>query len=73
VKYRGSGATEAAKVDGVAVLIRSVTPFSIDSPHTGMLDYDDKVTHIPSACISIEDAQLLHRLQKRGVSIISWD
>ncbi|ODN01176.1 Carboxypeptidase Q [Orchesella cincta] len=70
VKYRGTGANEAAKVGALATLIRSVTPFSIDSPHTGMLDYVDKVTHIPSACISIEDAQLLYRLQKMGEKLV---
>jgi hypothetical protein len=35
VQYRQFGAVEAAKVEGVASLIRSIAPFSIDSPHTG--------------------------------------
>ena len=39
VQYRSNGAVEAAKVGGVASLIRSVTPFSINSPHTGWQVY----------------------------------
>ena len=40
VIYRTHGAAEVAKVGGVASLIRSVTPFSIYSPHTGWQDYE---------------------------------
>ena len=34
-QYRGHGAARAAKHGAVAALIRSVTPLSIGSPHTG--------------------------------------
>jgi len=40
VIYRAYGAAEVAKVGGVASLIRSVTPFSIYSPHTGWQVYE---------------------------------
>ena len=40
VSYRERGAAEVAKVGGVASLIRSVTPFSIYSPHTGWQYYE---------------------------------
>ncbi|XP_062607867.1 carboxypeptidase Q-like [Saccostrea cucullata] len=69
VKYRQAGAVEAAKVGGVASLIRSVTPFSIYSPHTGWQDYDDNVKKIPTACITIEDAEMMQRMQERGNKI----
>jgi len=70
VQYRGRGAVEAAKVGGLASLVRSVTPFSINSPHTGMQDYEQNVTQIPNACITIEDAEFLQRCQDRGWKIV---
>ncbi|RXG68495.1 Carboxypeptidase Q [Armadillidium vulgare] len=41
ISYRTKGAVEAAKAGAVASLTRSVTPFSIDTPHTGWLEYED--------------------------------
>jgi len=41
VDYRVFGAIEAAKCGAVASLTRSVTPFSIESPHTGSMHYAD--------------------------------
>ncbi|XP_077996152.1 carboxypeptidase Q-like [Glandiceps talaboti] len=70
VAYRDYGAKEAALVGGVASLIRSIAPFSIHSPHTGWQDYDSKVKKIPTACITIEDAQMLARMAARGTKIV---
>lgn len=70
VAYRAFGASEAAKLGAVAALIRSVTPFSINSPHTGLQDYQDGVKKIPAACITIEDAELMWRTANRGEKII---
>ncbi|XP_065580476.1 carboxypeptidase Q-like isoform X2 [Artemia franciscana] len=70
VIYRGLGAVEAAKLGAAAALVRSVTPFSIDSPHTGFTHYEEEVPKIPIACISIEGAELLQRLYNRGIKVI---
>ncbi|XP_069813420.1 carboxypeptidase Q [Dendropsophus ebraccatus] len=70
VQYRAYGAAEAAKVGAVASLIRSIAPFSINSPHTGWQDYENGVQKIPTACITIEDAELMARLASRGVKIV---
>ena len=69
VQYRGYGATAAAKVGAVAMLLRSVATFSIQSPHTGGLRYDTTVTKIPAAALSIEDAEMLDRMQARGEKV----
>lgn len=63
---RSRGAIEAARAGGVASLIRSVTPFSLRTPHTGMMRYADDVPRVPHAAIPVEDALLLERFQARG-------
>jgi carboxypeptidase Q len=70
VQYRSNGAVAAARHGAVASLIRSVTPVSLRSPHTGMMVYADAVPRIPHAAITVEDATLLHRLQDRGERIV---
>jgi carboxypeptidase Q len=68
--YRYRGASAAAKHGAVAMLLRSVASFSINSPHTGSTRYDSTVAaRIPAAAIAVEDAMLLHRMQDRGQSL----
>ena len=69
VQYRARGAVAAAQAGAVAALGRSVTPVSMRTPHTGGMFYDSTVRRIPTAAITVEDAQMLHRMQDRGERI----
>jgi carboxypeptidase Q len=66
VQYRSRGAVAAARVEAIASLIRSVTPFSMNTPHTGGMSYEEGVPRIPHAAVTLEDAAMLHRMQDRG-------
>ncbi len=68
VQFRFIGAIKAAEVGAVASLCRAVSPLSHGHPHTGMMIYADTVNKIPHASISAEDAMLLDRMQKRGIT-----
>ncbi|XP_050069757.1 carboxypeptidase Q-like [Anopheles maculipalpis] len=69
-RYRYESPSVAAKKGAAAVLIRSMTPFSIGTPHTGTLEYDPDVQRIPAAAIAVEDAMLLLRKFRRGDKMI---
>ncbi|XP_049536295.1 carboxypeptidase Q-like [Anopheles darlingi] len=66
VVYRSQAASVAARKGAVAALVRSITPFSIGSPHTGQQHYQEGVKKIPVACITVEDAMMLLRKYRRG-------
>ncbi|HJT18416.1 MAG TPA: M20/M25/M40 family metallo-hydrolase [Thermoanaerobaculia bacterium] len=66
VVFRGEGPSHAAEYGAVAVVIRSVASASLRTPHTGALRYDAKQPKIPAAALSLEDADLVHRLLERG-------
>ncbi|CAN5894765.1 M28 family metallopeptidase [soil metagenome] len=70
VRYRSGGAVAAARAGAVAALVRSVTPFSMRTPHTGGMRYEEGVPQIPAAAITVEDAMLLRRLQERGERVV---
>lgn len=69
VAYRSKGASEASKKGAIAALIRSATPFSIGSPHTGSQSYEQGVRKIPAACITVEDAEMIWRLYNEGENV----
>lgn len=68
--YRGGSPAAAAKVGAVGVLIRSIASFSIQNPHTGSTRYDSTLAKLPAAALSIEDAEMLHRMQDRGERVV---
>ena len=68
-RYRRDGAGAVAKVGGVAMLLRSLASFSMNTPHTGGMRYDSTVAAIPAAAVTVEDAMMLHRMQDRGERI----
>ena len=69
VKFRVAGPSRAAAAGAVAVLVRSVTAHSLQSPHTGTLRYDDKSPKIPAAALTTEDADFLARLCASGEKV----
>ena len=70
VAYRYSGASAAAKHGAVASLIRSIGPWSMNTPHTGVMAYNDDVQKTPHAALTMEDAMMLSRIHDRGNKII---
>jgi carboxypeptidase Q len=69
VVYRHDGAAKAAKYGAVAALVRSVGPVSLDTPHTGAMDYDPAYPKIPTAAVTIEASAQMRRMQDRGERI----
>ncbi|MBC7924236.1 MAG: M20/M25/M40 family metallo-hydrolase, partial [Bryobacteraceae bacterium] len=66
VMYRATGASRAAAMGAVAVLVRSVTPLAMQQPHTGSLVYDPAKPRVPAAAISIEDSMMLAKVAQNG-------
>lgn len=69
VTYRSTGASRAAALGAVAVLVRAVTPLAMQMPHTGALNYAADQPKIPAASITPEDAGLIQRLYREGVPV----
>jgi hypothetical protein len=69
VIYRSSGASRAAELGAVAALVRSMTGHSLQTPHTGSLNYADGVAKIPAAALTVEDAAMIERLVRGGTPV----
>lgn len=61
VKYRGRGASHAAKFGAVGCMVRSMSSVADDEPHTGNMSYDTTISKekIPSIAISFLAADAL--------------
>ena len=66
VAYRTTGASQAARHGAVAVLVRSIGPDGLRTPHTGTLLYRSAIPRIPAAAVAAEDARRLARMVARG-------
>lgn len=65
VRYRHYGTSMAAPYGAKAVLVRSMTTYHDNVPHTGSQHYKKGVNKIPAAAISIEGAELLSNKLKK--------
>src|SRR5436309_2531364 len=70
VRFRASGPSRAARYGAVAMLVRSVGPEGLRTPHTGALQYASDAPKIPAAAISTEDADRIQRMSDRGSRIV---
>ncbi len=69
VVYRHDGASRAARLGAVAALVRSITPISLQSAHTGVMDYAEDAPKIPTAALTIEGALMIQRLTDSGETV----
>ena len=64
-KYRSNGAIEAARYGAIASVVRSMTNYINDNPHTGAMGYNDSLPKIPACAISTLDAEYLSGVLKK--------
>jgi Zn-dependent M28 family amino/carboxypeptidase len=69
VRLRSRGASEAAKLGAVGMLIRSLGTVDYRLAHTGGMRYQEEVERIPAAAIAAEDADLIQRLLDAGETV----
>jgi carboxypeptidase Q len=70
VRFRSAGPSRAARLGAVGVLVRSIGPDGLRTPHTGALSYASDAPKIPAAAVTSEDADRLQRMADRGNTVI---
>jgi len=68
-RIRFAGPSAAAKKGAVAMIMRSVTHLSLDTPHTGSLGYKAGIAKIPAAAVSVENAAMMRRMWEKRQKI----
>ncbi len=68
-RVRGRGPSAAIRAGALGFLMRSAGTDSHRNPHTGISRYDDGLTPIPAAALSLPDADQLARLLALGKPI----
>jgi hypothetical protein len=71
VRYRGQGASRAAKYGAVAVLVRSMTHAADNNPHTGAMNYNDSFPKIPAAAVGLRDADALALAMQKTKGVLT--
>jgi len=69
VDQRVRGASAAARLGAAAVIVRSVTQFLDNFPHTGVMHYDRDAKKIPAVAVSTMGADLLSKRLKEDQSL----
>jgi carboxypeptidase Q len=69
VRFRTAGPSRAAALGAVAMLVRSVGPAGLRTPHTGTLSYTETAPKIPAAALTTEDTARLQRMVDRGTPV----
>jgi carboxypeptidase Q len=68
VRYRGAGASRAAKYGALAVVVRSMSSSIDNNPHTGAMNYNDSFPKIPAVAVGLRDADEMASQLERGVA-----
>jgi hypothetical protein len=65
-QYRGQGPSRAARYGARAVIVRSLSHATDNSPHTGSTRYDSNYAKIPAVAVGLRDADWLSNHLKHG-------
>jgi len=65
VRYRGQGASRAAKYGAVGAIVRSMSHSTDNHPHTGSMSYIDSFPKIPAVAVGLKDADWLSDILKQ--------